>query len=135
VVARVLLDQARQRSAWFLYAGNGRWDPDWQQAVTVTNDCCGTVHWNLYLGKFAYMWNGFRAGTLSISIADRPEGPWAQTQEIPLGQPWTAKDSGIHAVIAHPELSKERGRVVYVTYQQRTGMLSSETRLVELAFQ
>jgi hypothetical protein len=38
-------------------------------------------------------------------------------------------------VIAHPELSKERGRVVYVTYQQGTGMFRSETRLVELVFQ
>ena len=75
------------------------------------------------------------SGTLSISTADRPEGPWSQAQEIPLGLGSTEEDLGIRAVIAHPELSKENGRVLYVTYQQGTGMFRSETRLVELVFQ
>ena len=135
IIARVPLDQALQRSAWRFYVGKGQWDPDWQQAVTVTNGCCGTVHWNWYLGKFVYMWIGFGAGTLSISTADRPEGPWSRIhQEIPLGRGSTRKDEGIRAAVAHPELSKEHGRVVYVTYQQDTGMFRSETRLVELVF-
>jgi serine/threonine protein kinase len=135
IIARVPLDKALQRSAWSFYAGGGQWDPEWQHAVTITNDCCGTVHWNWYLGKFVYMWIGFGAGTLSISTADRPEGPWSRThQEIPLGRGLTSDDHGIRAAVTHPELSKERGRVVYVTYQQGTGMFRSETRLVELAF-
>jgi hypothetical protein len=134
IVARVPLDQALQRSAWRFYAGKGKWDPDWQQAVIVTSDCCGTVHWNRHLGKLVYIWNGFEAGTLSISTADRPEGPWSRMQEIPLGRGSSEQDAGIGAVIAHPELSKERGRVVYATYQQDTGIFRSETRLVELVF-
>lgn len=134
IIGRVPLDQALQRSAWQFYVGNGQWNSDWQQAVTVANDCCGTVHWNWYLGKFAHMWIGFGAGTLSISTADRPEGPWSLIQEIPLGQGLTGKEGKIRALIAHPELSKERGRIEYLTYQQATGMFRSETRLVELVF-
>jgi hypothetical protein len=36
--------------------------------------------------------------------------------------------------MAHPELSEERGRVQYLTYQLETGLFRSETRLLQLAF-
>lgn len=134
IVARVLLSQALQRSSWTFYAGGGRWSKAWQEAVPVMNGYYGTVEWNWYLGKFVHFWNGFLADTLSISTADRPEGPWSQAQEIPLGPELNRKDLRIRHVIAHPELSQERGRVQYVTYQDATGMFRSETRLVELVF-
>ncbi len=51
-----------------------------------------------------------------------------------MGRGSSEKDAGIRHAIAHPELSKEKGRVIYVTYQQSTGTFRSETRLVELVF-
>jgi hypothetical protein len=133
IIARVPLDQARQRGAWRFYVGKGLWDPDWQQAVTVASGCLGTVHWNWYLGKFVKFCNLF-SSTLFVGTADRPEGPWSRLEEIALGRQPIRDLHNIWMVIAHPELSKERGRVVYVTYQQSTGLFRSETRLVELAF-
>jgi hypothetical protein len=133
VIARVPLDQAHQRNAWSFYVGNGQWSPEWQQAVPVISGCLGTVHWNWYVGKFVNFCNLF-SSTLFISTADRPEGPWSRLQEIHLGRQPIDKDHGIWMVISHPEISKERGRMVYVTYQQGTGMFRSETRLVELTF-
>jgi hypothetical protein len=130
IVARVPLEQALQRRAWRFYVGDGNWSESWQQAMPVSRGFLGTVEWNWHLGKFVYIWNNFLADTLSLSIADRPEGPWSLTQEIPLGPRSNRKGLGIAHVIAHPELSRERGRVQYVTYQCGTG-----TRLVELVFQ
>ncbi len=134
IVARVPLDQARKRNAWRFYAGYRQWDPDWQRAATVSDHSFLTVHWNWHLGKFVSICNDFGTCTLLMSTADLPEGPWSRAQEIVLDRQPISEHHGIWHVLAHPELSKERGRVVYVTYQQGTGMLSSETRLVELVF-
>jgi serine/threonine protein kinase len=131
IVARVPLEQALQRSAWRFYAGDSRWSEAWQEAVPVMDGYRGSVSWNWYLGKFARFWDRFDADTLCLSTADRPEGPWSQIQEIPLGQ---KPGTRINCAMAHPELSVERGRVQYLTYQLETGLFRSETRLVELVF-
>jgi serine/threonine protein kinase len=135
VLARAPLDQALQRSAWRFYIGNGRWSEDWQQAVDVTYGSRGTTQWNWYLGKFTYIYNFFAADSLSIFAADRLEGQWAKSQDILLGQELNRKKLSIKNVIVHPELSQERGRVQYVTYQVEKGIVRAETRLVKLVFQ
>jgi serine/threonine protein kinase len=134
ILARAPLDQALRRSAWRFYVGHGQWSEAWQQAVPVTNGYRGTTQWNWHLGKFTYIYNFFAADTLSIFTADRPEGPWSKTQDIPLGLQSDRKKLQIRHVIVHPELSRERGRVQYATYLQETGISRAETRLVQLVF-
>jgi serine/threonine protein kinase len=131
IIARVPLEQALQRNAWRFYAGGGRWSEAWQEATPVMEAYRGSVAWNWHLGKFLRFWNGFSNDSLCLSTADQPAGPWSQIQEIPLGQ---KSGSRINYAIAHPELSEDRGRVQYITYQLETGLFRSETRIVELVF-
>jgi serine/threonine protein kinase len=131
IIARVPLEQALQRNAWRFYAGGSRWSESWQEAKPVMEAYRGSVAWNWHLGKFLRFWNGFSNDRLYLSTADQPEGPWSQIQEIPLGQ---KPDSRINYAVAHQELSEDRGRVQYVTYQLETGLFRFETRIVELVF-
>ncbi len=132
IVARAPLDEALQRGAWRFYSGYGRWSEAWQEAVPVMKGYRGSIDWNWYLGKLVRVSNHFPSDNmLSISTSDRPEGPWSQSQDIPLGH---RPDSRINYPLAHSELSEERGRVQYVTYQLETGLFKTETRFVEIVF-
>lgn len=135
IVGRVKFSDALNRKSWQFFAGNGRWSDDWKDAVPVIDAApMLTVHWNQYLGKYLAVYSEPLVNNISIRTADRPQGPWSNSQVVVQCIPPTNKEAWTYGGMAHPEFTKENGRIEYFTYCRETGFLKSEVRLVELSF-
>jgi hypothetical protein len=71
---------------------------------------------------------------MRVRTAPAPEGPWSDFATFGTGK---EADDGAwdYALIAHPELSREGGKVDVLSYTRPTGFLRQETRLVEIHWQ
>ena len=135
MVGRVKLSDVLNRNSWQFFAGNDRWSSDWKDAIPVLDAApMLTVHWNQYLGKYLAVYSEPLVNNISIRTADRPEGPWSNSQVVVQCKPPTNKEAWTYGGMAHPEFTKENGRIEYFTYCWETGFLKSEIRLVELSF-
>jgi len=140
VVGRVPLARALDRTAWRFYSGDRGWSSEVRDAKVVTDARVDfSVHWNAYLGKFVLISmvpsNEPLDGRIAMMTADRPEGPWSPSAVIHTAVP--PPKSGYGAVFRpaiHIELSRESGRVAYLTYERHVGFLDAEVRLVEVVF-
>ena len=73
-----------------------------------------SVHFEPILGQYLMVYTqGFGPSTLSLRVADRPEGPWSSPRDI-LRPPESFDDSAqVYAGKAHPALS---GAELWATY-------------------
>ena len=71
---------------------------------------------------------------IAIRTADRPEGPWSDAQDVVECIAPTNEKMWSYCGLAHPELSREAGRIEYLTYYRETGFFKGEIRLIELVF-
>jgi hypothetical protein len=134
-VARVTIDEALKREAWWFYAGHGRWSRDWKDAVPQMDAApMLSVHWNRYLEKYLAIYSTPLRNSFSIRISDAPEGPWSAGRAIVEGLPPCGDIKWNYSGMAHPEFALDKGRVEYLTYYRGTGFLEGETRLVEVVF-
>jgi hypothetical protein len=134
VVARAPLSQATNRQAYTFWNGTA-WTSDVSQAQPVISNIPGaiTVSYNCYLGQFLATWSQTLGTDVLMSTAPSIVGPWSEPMVAVTGLP-PASGSVNYAGIEHPELAKNGGRTVYVSYFNSTGFLAGDLRLVEVNF-
>ncbi len=93
-----------------------------------------SVSYNAYLHCFIAVHSGVFSNKIFIRTARRPEGPWSAPQELFTGMP-PASGSVNYAGQELPELAKNHGKTIYVSYYHPTGFLQGELRLVEVTFE
>ena len=155
VVARAPLADALDRNAWQFWAGDGRWAAAWIDAKGILDTGSQfSVHWNAHLRKLIAVISAEDCDGVELRTADRPEGPWSPRLVIPapVGRPLadTTFMAGAitragtlvpfkmrphdYAALAHPGLSRDGGRIEYVTFSRPIDGLTSNIRLLELTF-
>lgn len=132
-VARVALDRVFDRTAWRFWSGAG-WDPDWRRAKPVLDGApLMSVHFNPYLRRFVALHMVPLTSRMAIATAPRPEGPWSA--EVRFGEGLPARNgSWDYALIAHPELEREGGRIEFASYFRPGKFLDGTIRLVQITY-
>lgn len=131
LVARVRFESATDRSRYRFWAGDGVWSPDWRDAVSVFDGgSLFSVHYNKHVRKYLAFYVSGLGGAFKLRTADVPQGPWSEPYAI--GNGVRAYENWNYALIAHPEFSREDGRVEILSYTRPSGLLTQETRLVEV---
>ncbi len=74
-----------------------------------------SAHYNPYLKKHIAIHNLMRENQLVIRTAPRITGPWSEP-EVFFRPQRSLPDDLFNATKEHPEMAKEGGQVVYVTY-------------------
>ena len=93
-----------------------------------------SVHWNEHLKKYLSVYSKQLVNKIAIRTAERPEGPWSDAQVVLECIAPTNEKMWSYCGLAHPEFSREAGRIEYLTYYRETGFLKGEIRLIELTF-
>jgi hypothetical protein len=132
-VARAPLARALEHEAWRYYHGNGAWTMDATQAVPVMEGSPHlSVEWNVYLRRYVAVSNVTLGSGIELRTAPRPEGPWSPSQLVARGVAPPAVGLGNWVALSHPELAREKGRVLYVSYRHPKDDFNDEIRLMEL---
>ncbi|MGE4488794.1 MAG: hypothetical protein AB7E95_04520 [Kiritimatiellales bacterium] len=58
-----------------------------------------------------------------VCTAERPEGPWSDPLKAVDCMPPVTTNQWCYSNLAHDELTKENGRVIYLSYYRETGFL------------
>jgi hypothetical protein len=134
VVARVPLDQVTNRKAYTFWNGKD-WVSDVSQAQPVLTQIPGsvTVSYNNYLRQFLVTNSRPLSPDILMRTGSSFAGPWNDPIVAFSGLP-PSSDGYDYAGIEHPELAKNGGRTVYVSYFNTTGFLTGDLRLVEVNF-
>lgn len=133
LVARAPLAKVTKRDRYEFWGRNGKWSAEWRDAVPAfSGGSLFSVHYNAYLGRFLAFYTAGLGGGFHLRTAPRPEGPWSEAVVFGRGEP--AVENWNYALIAHPEFSRESGRVEILSYTRPSGFLEQETRLVEVRF-
>lgn len=136
-VARVPVARYRERTAYRFWNGSA-WVDDVMQATGVMNDIPGgmSVSYNEYLQRYIAVHSGIFSNTIFIRTAPMPEGPWSQPMELMTGLASTNADTPYnYSAVEHPELSREDGRTIVVSYARPLqGFLEGEVRVAEVTF-
>ena len=133
LVARVPFNAATERGRYRFWAGNGVWSRDWREAIpTFDGGSNFSVHYNAHLGKYLAVYLPGMDSIFRLRMADAPEGPWTEPYEFGVGA--RAPEGWNYALIAHPEFSREGGRIEVLSYTHPSGFLVQDTRLVEVRF-
>lgn len=131
LLARVPFDSATERSAYRFWGGSGEWSRDWRAAVPIfEGGSLFSVHYNAHLGKYLAFYLPGIDSVFRLRTADQPQGPWSEAQEF--GTAARSNEGWNYALIAHPEFSREGGRIEILSYTHPTGFLAQQTRLVEV---
>jgi len=131
-VARAPLGKATKRSAYKFWNGS-QWVGTISATAKVFDQIPGavTVSYNAYLQSFIAVHSGVFSNKVFIRTASKPEGPWSAPQELFTGMLPTGNPN--RAGQEHPELAKNGGKIIYVSYYRPIG-LQGELRLVEVTF-
>ncbi len=133
LLARVRFEAATERRHYRFWAGNGAWSHDWREAIPVFDGgSLFSVHFNTYLGKYLAFYLPGIDSIFRLRTADAPQGPWTEPYEFGEGSRGT--DGWNYALMAHPEFSRENGRIEILSYTNPSGFLAQKTRLVEVHF-
>jgi len=133
LVTRVPFTSATDRSVYRFWAGNGVWSMDWRDAIPVFDGgSLFSVHFSRHLQKYLAFYIPHIDGTFALRTADLPQGPWSEPRAI--GNGLRTYENWNYALIAHPEFSRENGRVEILSYTRPSGFLRQETRMVEIRF-
>ena len=130
-VARAPLASALDRAAWRFFNGHD-WSADWRAGVAVLQGApLMSVHFSAYLGKWVAYAMVPVSSAMSLSLADRPEGPWSDPELFGEG---AAPQDGTwdYALFAHPEFA--RPGVEYLSYFQPGRFLDGTVHLIELTY-
>jgi hypothetical protein len=108
-ITRSTISGALNRSNYRFWDGS-EWDSDINNRVS--NMPGQDAGWSEALGKYVMFSNQFLTGKIFMRTAESPQGPWSDEQLI-----YTAS-AYVYAVEYHPELSKNNGKTLLLTYYQ-----------------
>jgi hypothetical protein len=130
-VARVGWGQEASREAWRFWDGQA-WTRAWAD-VSEEMTCApfvGVVS-APFFGGFVAFYMPPVSEEIVMRTAPAPQGPWSRPIHVGWGAP-AADDAWDYALVAHPELARDDGRVQVLSYTRPSGFLAAETRLVEV---
>lgn len=127
-VARVPLGQEANRSSYEFYTGPGgsEWSTDIEEAVATGLVVGGTVAFNPYLGKYLAVGQvpdelGLKPvgdpddkQYFTLQTAAHPKGPWSSPVQLQV--PTRSTFWNNYAMMDHPELAMQRGKLLNVSY-------------------
>ena len=129
-LARVLLEQALERTAWRFWTGSD-WSPDGASAtVVLKTGPIMDVAWNAYLGRYTAIYS--RPFDLDIVIRTAPAltGPWSDEEVLFVAR----SDGDVYDALPHREYAERDGKVQYITYSRptHTAWLATEFPVVRV---
>jgi len=137
-VTRAPLAKATKRSAYQFWNGT-QWSSNINTTAKVFDGIPGavSVSYNAYLQCFIavhseYIPNFGTTNKIVLRTASKPEGEWSAPQVLFMGMQPVGNSN--RAGQEHPELAKNGGKTIYVSYYRPLG-LQGELRLVEVTFQ
>ncbi len=135
LLARVPLAGVLDPAAWRYFGGDGEWLESWEEAVPLFsgNDMM-TVSWNASAGAWIAFYSQPMDRIIRMRSAPQPEGPWSRATTVFMAEKPESGD-WVYDALAHPELEREAGGTVVLTYSRSTGFLQSEVRVVEVTIQ
>ena len=135
VAARAPLAQATNRSAYTFWNGSS-WTSDVNQVTALFTGIPGamSVSYNSYLGQFLAVYSQALSNDVMMQTAPSIVGPWSSPIVAFSGLP-PSQGANDYAGIEHPELAKNGGRTIYVSYFQPLSDVTGEMHLVEVNFQ
>lgn len=132
-VARVTTEQVRNRAAYQCWDG-AAWVDDCSKIATLFDQVPGAVSmaWNDYLGRFLAVHSLALSNEVVMRTAAQPEGPWSAPQALFTGD---APTEGVdYAGAQHPELARNQGRIIFVSYYHPLSAFSGAVCLVQVEF-
>jgi hypothetical protein len=133
LLARVPFDSATEKQHYRYWAGKGEWSKDWRDAIPIfEGGSIFSVHYNAYLKKFLAFYMPGLTNEIVFRTTDLPQGPWSDPYNVGKGLP--ASENWDYALNAHPEFSRENGRIEILSYIRPVGFLRQDTQLIELRF-
>lgn len=133
VVARVPLAQVAQRSAYRFWNGTD-WVSDVSSATTLFFGVPGelSVSWNAHLGAYLVVYSDVLAGKVMARLASAPQGPWSDPVVLFTMRPAQTKSGFSYAGREHPDLARDNGKILFVTYYQPIDDFRGELRAVQV---
>lgn len=130
-VARVRPAEAWRKDVWTYWDGRA-WSANPREAATLfQGNSQMTIAWNQHAGRFVASHMDGLSRRLVLRTAPKPEGPWSR--EILAIETEPAAGEGFpYCGYAHPELWREDGRIIVLSYYRGTGDWDGETRVVEI---
>ncbi|HSS37297.1 MAG TPA: DUF4185 domain-containing protein [Polyangia bacterium] len=131
-LVRAPIDGAPDPAAWSAWDGAG-WNSDLGRAATVLHGPPGdlSVSYNAARGAFLAVYSGIFSDDILFRTAPRPEGPWSDART--LFQAIAPASGNDYAGKEHPELARDGGGQVVVSYARSTGAFAGEVRLAQAA--
>jgi hypothetical protein len=118
-LARVRPDDIERRDRYAYYDGAG-WSPDVSAAAPLFDGPPNelSVSYNAYLGSYLCVHSMYLAGPQVVRTAPQPWGPWSAPTTFWTVEAGPGKKYPVIAYAAkeHPELARDGGRVLYVTF-------------------
>lgn len=141
-LARVRSERIEDPSAYEFFAGAGpRFSRRKEDAACLVQNVPGqvSVAWNGYLGKFVMASSSdfFRPREIRLLVADALTGPWsAPVARIEVPAERQGRPVGlVYCAYLHPELFRENGRVLNLTYSLDLKNFDANCEMVEIEIQ
>ena len=131
-LARVPSNDLHDRSAYTFWDGEG-WSRDYKSAAFTLEGPADnvTVSFNEWLGSYLAVYSKPLTNQVVMRTAPAPQGPWSEEVTAFSGLP-PPPDSLNYGGFEHPELSRDGGRTIVISYFHPLGPLQGEIRLVEV---
>lgn len=130
-LARVPIASILEKDKWLFLDSNGNWSPNLFEATEIFdgNDMM-SVFFNPHIGRYMAIYSESLGSTAMLRTADKPEGPWSAPIELFTVDASENVYGWVYDFLAHPEMSPDNGRTVYITYTKNLDQMHSEMRLV-----
>ena len=121
-LARIKKEYIEDITGYDYYCGNERWDKNINNSIPVFSRMPNelSVSWNEYLKCYLAVHSFDLSGNIVARTSDTPWGPWSEPEVLyhievirKLKLPYPIL---IYAGKEHPSLSRENGKILYLTY-------------------
>jgi hypothetical protein len=130
-LGRVALAEALDRGAWTFWDGAG-WSAEIGEAEALFDaHTMLSVQHIAALDLYIALYNGPMDDRIYVRSAPALTGPWSASEAVFMAEPsWDGANA--YGAMAHPELERQDGLFVYLTYFRSPADWEGEIRLVEL---
>jgi hypothetical protein len=127
-IARAPLAQATSHDAWTTWTGT-TWSSDLTQGISVIRDVPGelSVSYSAYLQSYLAVHSVPLSNEVVYQTAASPEGPWSAEHYLFTGRHGPNRTN--YAAKEHPELARDGGRTLVVSYADASAGFGGVIRL------
>ena len=131
LLGRVELAEALELDSWSYWDGTD-WSSELDRAAGVFDaHTMLSVHYNATLERYLAVYNRPLDDRVYLRTAERLEGPWSGDEAVFMAEPSYDGDNA-YGAMAHPELDRDGGAFIYVSYFRSPADWEGEVQLVEL---